>query len=169
MRRIIFIAVLAAATSSLALDQTTDNKATQNTTRGQQISNLEREILRMEREFAVATMRNDMAALDRIMADDYTFTDSSGTVRTKTQMLADLAQVLAQANVMNVYKIESINPDELKVRVYGDSAVVTGRTRLKAYTADQSISDQYRFKRVWVKREGHWQLVANHSTHISQQ
>jgi ketosteroid isomerase-like protein len=169
MRRIIFIAVLAAATSSLALDQTTDNKATQNTTRGQQISNLEREILRMEREFAVATMRNDMAALDRIMADDYTFTDSSGTVRTKTQMLADLAQVLAQANVMNVYKIESINPDELKVRVYGDSAVVTGRTRLKAYTADQSISDQYRFRRVWVKQQGRWQLVANHSTRIAQQ
>ncbi len=169
MRRIIVIAVLAAATPSLAPGQITDSKASQTTNKGQQISYLEREIVRMEREFAVATMRNDMAALDRIMADDYTFTDSSGAVRTKTQVFTDLARVLAQANVMNVYKIESINPDELKVHVYGDTAVVTGRTRVKAYTADQSISDQYRFKRVWVKQQGRWQLVANHSTHIAQQ
>lgn len=169
MKRILVIAVLVTAASSLALGQTTDNKASQNINRGQQSTNLEREIVRMEREFAVATMRNDMAALDRIMADDYTFTDSSGAVRTKTQVFTDLAQVLAQANVMSVYKIESINPDELKVHVYGDTAVVTGRTRVKAYTADQSISDQYRFKRVWVKQQGRWQLVANHSTHIAQQ
>jgi ketosteroid isomerase-like protein len=53
----------------------------------------------------------------------------------------------------------------VKVRVYGDAAVVTGRATIKGQLktgADsaQDISGQYRYTRVYVKQQGQWRLVS---------
>jgi len=57
--------------------------------------------------------------------------------------------------------------DEMKVRVYGDAAVVTGRDTIKETYKGKDTSDQYRFTDTWVKRAGRWQCVAAHSSVIA--
>jgi ketosteroid isomerase-like protein len=57
---------------------------------------------------------------------------------------------------------------EMKVRVYGDAAVVTGRDIIKETHEGKEISRQERWTDTWVKRAGHWQCVAGHTSEIAQ-
>jgi ketosteroid isomerase-like protein len=67
-----------------------------------------------------------------------------------------------------VQKSESITNDDVKVRVHGDTTVVTGRTTQKGeYKGQPSISPVL-FTRVYARRGGQWQLVANHVSSIPQ-
>ena len=64
---------------------------------------------------------------------------------------------------------ESAVLDNVKVRVYGDTAVVTGRTTNKGKYKGQDISGQYQFTDVFVKQGGRWRAVASHATRIAEQ
>ena len=65
-------------------------------------------------------------------------------------------------------KIETYKRDDEKIRVYGDTAVVTYRSTVQAQRNAQDISSQRRVITVLVKREGRWQAVAQQSTSIAQ-
>ena len=56
----------------------------------------------------------------------------------------------------------------MKVRVFGNAAVVTGRTTIKGGKyKGKDISGQYRFTDTWVKRNGHWLCVASANTRVT--
>jgi ketosteroid isomerase-like protein len=57
--------------------------------------------------------------------------------------------------------------DDMKVRVYGDEAVVTGRNTTKGQFKGRDISGQYRWTDTWAKRNGRWQCVAEHDSKIA--
>jgi len=57
---------------------------------------------------------------------------------------------------------------ELKVHVYGDTAVAAGTSTVKGTYKGQDISGKYRFTDVWVKRNGKWHAVASQSTKLQQ-
>ena len=59
-------------------------------------------------------------------------------------------------------------PREMNVRVYGDAAVITGRSTIKANVDGQPVTGDYRFTDVWVKRDD-WQAVASQVTRIANQ
>ena len=64
-------------------------------------------------------------------------------------------------------RYDAFELDELAVRVYSDTAVATGRSTPKGTTAKgEPITGQFRFLRVWVKRQGRWQAVAFEGTRI---
>ena len=64
---------------------------------------------------------------------------------------------------------EAFDVDDLAVRIYGETAVVTGRSTPKGRNAKgEPIRGQYRFLRVWVKRDGRWQAVAFQGTRIAE-
>ena len=65
-------------------------------------------------------------------------------------------------------KIETYKRDDEKIRVYGDTAVVTYRSTVQAQRNGQGISSQRRVITVLVKRDGYWQAVAQQSTTIAQ-
>jgi hypothetical protein len=84
---------------------------------------VEQELIKLENEWGDALVKHEWAFLDQILADDYILTLPDGNVWTKAQFLASLKSgedVLTAAVA-----------DEIKVRVYGDAAVVTGRTTVK--------------------------------------
>jgi ketosteroid isomerase-like protein len=58
--------------------------------------------------------------------------------------------------------------DDMKVRIYGDAAVVTGRNTTKETLNGKDTSGQERWTDTWIKKAGRWQCVATHSSNIVQ-
>jgi ketosteroid isomerase-like protein len=65
--------------------------------------------------------------------------------------------------------MESLVNDDIQVRIYGNVAVVTARGTARGRYKGQDASGQFRYIRVWIKREGRWQAIAAQSTMIEQQ
>jgi len=125
-----------------------------------QIQSVERELIKLENEWADAWIKSDVAFFDRIMADDYTWTSPWGEVLTKAH---NLALVKSGKDVITSWVLA-----EMKVRVYGDAAVVSGRDTIKETYKGEDISSQNRWTHTWVKRAGSWECVAAHSSEIAQ-
>ena len=122
-------------------------------------ASVEQELIKLENDWNDAMVKRDLAALSRILADDWTFIDDEGTVVTKAQSLANFKS--------GVHVVSSAVADEMKVRVYGEAAVVLGRNTVKEQYKGKDISGQYRFTDTWVKKEGRWQCVATAGTKIT--
>lgn len=54
------------------------------------------------------------------------------------------------------------------MRAYGQAAVITGRSTIKAMVKGQEVSGEYRFTDVWVKLDDRWLAVASQVTRIAQ-
>lgn len=128
---------------------------------GGERAKVEREIQKLEEHRFQAMIGVDLKTLDRLLADDLSYTHSSGKVDTKATFLAALRS--------GELKYESIRTEDIKARVYGNSAVVTGRGEIKVKSGNQELSFPIRFTDVYVKRAGRWVMVAWQSTRIAQQ
>jgi uncharacterized protein (TIGR02246 family) len=135
------------AATSIALGQKQSAK-------GEQKGNVEQAIRRVDDERIQAQVHADATALDRIYADDFIGVGPSGTVRTKPQVIADFTS--------GSLKFQSITTDEVQVRVYGNTAVETGRSTMTGQDKGKDVPRDTRFTRVWVNQQGRWRLVANH-------
>jgi ketosteroid isomerase-like protein len=116
------------------------------------------EIRKADRERIQAQVHADAVALNRIYADDFIGVGPSGTVRTKKDVLADFTS--------GSLKFQSITTDEVRIRVYGNTAVETGLSTMKGQDADKVVPEENRFTRVWIKQRGRWRLVANHYSNL---
>jgi ketosteroid isomerase-like protein len=116
------------------------------------------EILQLERERNQAILQGDAAALERMTADDYTFITLRGELRTKAEIV--------QGFKSGSFHYDSREISELDVRVYGSTAVVTGRSNQKGHENGKDYSGDYRFTRVYSKQNGRWQTVALQTTLI---
>ena len=115
-------------------------------------SNAEKEILQVEREYIQAHLDKDIATLERILANDFTFGDRR-LVESKAQRLAELKSP--------DFDFEAIRTSNIQVEVNGDSATVTGEAYTRTFQYDVEVtSPTYRFKRLYEKRDGRWQIVA---------
>ena len=155
MKRMLAVAALTVAASSLALGQITGKKANY---ANQKVDSVEQAVLQMEEELRVAISKGDAKAYGRIVGDDYVFTNQDAVIRTKAQMVS--------AYESGSIKYESVKFDGIKVHAYGDTAVLTGRSTIKGQDNGKDIGGQFRYTRVYVKRQGTWQLVATQLTHI---
>lgn len=155
MKRMLAVAALTMAASSLALGQMTGKKANY---ANQKVDSVEQAVMQLEEELRVAITKGDMKAYGRLVGDDYVYTNQDAVVRTKAQMVS--------AYDSGSLKYESAKFDEIKVHAYGDTAVVTGRNTAKGKDTGKDIGGQFRYTRVYVKRQGTWQLVATQATRI---
>ena len=155
MRRTLVIAALVLTAVPIALGQ-------QQSARREQRRSVEQAIRQLDNERIQAQIHADAAALDRIYADDFIGVGPSGTVRTKPQVISDFTS--------GHLKFQSITTDDVQVRVYGNTAVETGRSTMNGQDRGKIVPRDNRFTRVWVKQQGRWRLVANHySLLITQQ
>ena len=117
---------------------------------------------KLDRERIQAQIGADAAALDRLYAEDFIGIGPSGAVRTKAQVIADFTS--------GSLRFKSITTDDVRWRVYGNTAVETGRSTMIGQDRGKAVPRDNRFTRVWVERQGRWQLAANHySLLIAQQ
>lgn len=163
MNRILLIVVIVIAVSSLALGQKPDKTADKSKPMGEKAasSSVEQAVQQRLNELNTALGSNDTVALDRIYADDYTLVNMAGVVTTKAQRLAAIKS--------GELKYESVSVDDVNIRSYGDTAVVTDRATVKLQDKGQDLSGQYRVTLTFVKIKGAWQLVAAQNTRITEQ
>ena len=119
---------------------------------------LHKEIEALEMQWRQAQLNNDVSAMDRLLADDYIGISSSGTIETKAEALA-----LRRAGTLH---ITALDLNDVKVRIYGDTAVVTSRADLHGTNGSSDISGEYRYTRVYNRRLGQWKIVSFEASRI---
>jgi hypothetical protein len=122
---------------------------------GKRISNtsVEQEIIKLENQWNEAMIKVDTKALSDILADDYFETGDKGELSTKDKFISALKS--------GELKFSSAKCDDLKVRVYGSAAVVTGRNTTKGEEKGKDISGSSRYTDTWAMRNNRWQCVAS--------
>ena len=144
MRRMLLVAAALAATAP-AVGQTSD---------------AEKEIVALVKEFDAAFVKNDTTFMERILADDWMAITPDGEVMTKAQMQKGMKEGDLKFGALE--ELEAI-----KVRVYGDAVVATGRGRMKATLKGKPYSSHDRWTNVYIKRDGKWQCVSSHTTRLA--
>jgi ketosteroid isomerase-like protein len=119
---------------------------------------LQKYIEALEMEWRDAVIHNNVRVMNRLLADDYLGISSNGTVETK-------AEELAQSRA-GTLRIKRLDLNDIKVRIYGNTAVVTSRADLKGVNGQSDISGNYRYTRVYNKRHGKWKIVSFEASRI---
>jgi hypothetical protein len=115
----------------------------------------EQAVLKVYRALDNAQFKKDRATMERLMADDYSYTHSNGMVNDKA---ADIKEIMSDD-----IKWTGTKSDDLKVRTYGNVAVVTGEVTLTG-SAKNYVPGPRRFTEIWVKRGASWQNIGGQTT-----
>lgn len=118
----------------------------------------EEELLKLEKEFAEMIVSNDLERLGRLVADDWIIIDPNGEIVERARFF----EVIKSGSLTH----ETMESEDLRVRIYGDNAVVTAITRTKGKFMGQEFSTQERATDVFVKRDGRWHCVLTHLTRL---
>lgn len=122
--------------------------------RGTANSSVETELKKLEREWFTAVVKKDSATLDRLLAKDFVALNSDGSVIDKAAM-----SEMVQAGRL---QLDDIRSDEFKLRLYGNTAVVTGKS---TYVREGKELGSSLHQEIWVKRPDsvgklRWQAVS---------
>lgn len=99
-----------------------------------------------------AIVAKDRAAIEANMAEDFRQIDSAGNLETKASFVEGL--------VSPELTIEPYTVEEFDVRLYGDVALLSGRTRMKGSYAGKPFTTHYRYIDIYVRRDGAWKIVS---------
>ena len=185
MKRILALAVLVIATATTALGQTPGKPTTpanpatpatpatptspaaQEKPTGESVAastTVEQELIKLDKDWAEIGRRGDIPALERIYADEYVGVNAQGKVSTRAETLA-----AAKAGVNNPNQPSSVNYDNYKAQIYGDTAVLTHDATTSGTENGQPFTNKVRVVHVFVKRQGRWQAVFTQTTPVPQQ
>ena len=121
-------------------------------------SKSEREVLAENEAFDRAIVTRDVQEYTRILADDFIFTGADGTVSDKK---GEIDRVRSGS-----LTFESGTSDDVRIKIYGKTAVVTGRFTAKGTNNGRDFTFVERYTAVFLKRSGRWQMVAEQATEI---
>ena len=119
-----------------------------------------RELLRLETVWNQAHTSGDAADLERLWADDLEIAVPRMPIMSKTQAVA-----FARSGRMHFERYET---SDLKVRIYGTTAVVTGRLQRTRTMEGKRVDDDWRFTKVYAQQAGQWRVVSFHASEASQ-
>jgi ketosteroid isomerase-like protein len=119
----------------------------------------EEELKKLETDRAAAVVKGDIATLEKQTSDDYTLINMNGQMSNKSQMVS--------AFQSGQSKLTSDELSDMKVRVYGNTAVITGTADVKGTLGGKDATGQIMFTRVYVKKASQWQSVAFQQTRVS--
>lgn len=119
------------------------------------------EVKEVERQRVQSLLRNDLTSLERFLADDLTYTHSSGLVDNKEQFLASLRA--------GAVRYEMMEHEEVQARAYGETIVLTGRSKVKVKVRGEALNLALRFTLVYARQGGQWRMAAWQSTRVTTQ
>jgi ketosteroid isomerase-like protein len=107
----------------------------------------------LEEKWVQAQLKGDAAGLAALLADGFVSTGNTGEMRTKAEVVGNLKS--------GASKFETGKLFDLRVMVYGDTAVAIGRWEGKGVEKGKPFNDVERFTDTWVKQGGQWRCVAS--------
>jgi ketosteroid isomerase-like protein len=119
----------------------------------------EDDVLRAEHELALCYQNSDAACIEQGVMEDYILINSRGKISTRADDLAEAKK--------GDPKYEIFENHDMKARVHGDSAVVTGVTQTKGISGGQPFDAEFRFTDTFVKDHGQWRLSAGQAMKIT--
>jgi peptidylprolyl isomerase len=153
LNRILLVNLLMIMAFTPALGQRKGTSARQTRTRPVQTAEAEAELKRLEREWFEAVIKKDMETLNGIFADDFIAMRTDGSFITKADMIALMSSIGP--------RLDEIRTDEFKLQLYGNTAVVTGRS---TFIKNQKELGQDGHVEIWTRRADasgrpRWQAV----------
>jgi ketosteroid isomerase-like protein len=121
---------------------------------------MEEELLKLENEFARAVAGNDADALDGLLADDWIIVEPDGSIIDKARFLGVIRS--------GALSHESMESTELRIRLYGNTAVVTALTTTKGKFMGQDFVSCERATDIFVKQTDRWQCVFTQLTRFNE-
>ena len=122
------------------------------------VTTQEQTLLDLEKARFAAIVDARVDELDKLLDDTLVYVHSNTKVDTKEMYLAALKS--GQSDY------QSIDVGELRARVYGAAAVLTGTARMKVFFEGNQLNIHVRFTDVWVRRDGDWRMVSWQATRI---
>ena len=119
----------------------------------------EQALRKLDRELVIATYMRDVAWFRQHLSDDYVLITGSGTSKTKAQLIAELEK--------SDVKMEPYEPSEVTVRLYDDTAVVSGRILQKYTAGGERITADLRYSDVWMKTPDGWINISGQASPIA--
>jgi len=143
---------------------TTSNQPTIQPRNEQALSQAEREVRKLEREWLDAYEKRDAETMNRILSDDFKLTFTSGSVQTKADILAQLKAAQDSGRPSPKFSTEDVQS-----RVEGDTVILTGRLMQTTERDGQTRTMQMRYTDTYANRQGRWQVIASQLTRIQPQ
>ena len=112
------------------------------------------EVLVLENKWNAAYAQGDIAAMDLLLADDFIITEEDGSTFSKPGYIAHNGD-----STIHVMKSEM---SDLRARMHGNVAVVTGAYHEKGTSKGKSYEYRDRFTDVWMNINGRWQVIVSH-------
>ena len=119
----------------------------------------EDDVLRAEPELALCYQNSDAACIEQGVMEDYILINSRGKISTRADDLAEAKK--------GDPKYEIFENHDMKARLHGDSAVVTGVTHTKGISGGEPFDAEFRFTDTFVKDHGRWRLWAGQAMKIT--
>jgi uncharacterized protein (TIGR02246 family) len=116
----------------------------------------EQQVMALNNAWAHAITKGDAAALSRILADDVIVTSGNGEIRNKAAEIKDSAGPPDPEFVWT----RSFTTEDVRVRIYRDAALVTGRAKWGFRYRGQEVNQERRYTHMYVKQQGQWRIVA---------
>ena len=145
----LLIALTIVAVPTLALCQTVSSQTMAPDAAAQ-------EVLKTEREQREAFLRRDIAKTERLVADEFILTNNRD-IGNKQTLIGFLRSSAPDPTL-------TLTAEDTRVAINGDTAVVFGRRVERRRREDNNREGvaYARYVRTYIKREGHWQLLAEH-------
>ncbi len=105
-------------------------------------------------------LASNVTALDKLLTEDWILTHSDGRVQNKKEYLNEL-RTGTRSN-------QKIVNDSVQVRIYNNSAIVTGISVQSGISNGQPWQGRFRFTRIWILRDGVWMMAGSHSSRIAE-
>jgi len=128
---------------------------------GQHSSDPEAELVTLSKEFSEAMVTNDATKIGTYLADEWIIVGPDGGIIDRARFLA----VIQSGTLVH----SAMDSEDVRVRIYGTTAVVTALTSSKAQYMNREFSTRERTTDVFVKRDGRWQCVITQLTTFTKQ
>ena len=125
-----------------------------------QTNTAEAQVRKAEADRFAAMVKRDLTVIDRLLAPELVYTHGDGRVIDKAAFIADLKT--------GDFKYVSIEPTDLKVQIFGDTAIVTGGAGMQVVNKGAPAQIKIRYTNVQLRRNGSWQMVTWQATRLAQ-
>jgi ketosteroid isomerase-like protein len=112
----------------------------------------------IQQDLVRAWREKDRAVVERILAPEWSVTQADGSILTRATVVGSFFDSVS---------FDSNTVDDIGVMLYGDAAVVRGRTACSGRFNGERFDVRIRFTDVFIKRDGRWQAVASHASPLS--